>query len=733
MSEATTAGGPAGPTATQAAAALQLPKETMLPDDALTSCLVILTRLFHRPYSAQALTAGLPLENSRLTPELFPRAAKRGGLSSRVVKRTMAQISPLTLPAILLLTDGRACVVTARDNQGNWTVIQPESGVGETLVAGQALEREYAGYVIFSRPAFKFDARAQEESIPRVHHWFWGVMQRAWPLYSEVFIASFLINVFALVTPLFAMNVYDRVVPNQAMETLWVLSIGVFLMGVFDFVMKMLRGYFLDVAGKQVDTVLSATIMEKILGLKTAVRPPSVGGMANTLHEFESFRDFITSATTTTLIDLPFVILFLLFITWIGGWMVMVPLLTIPLIIGASLGLQRPLEKYLAQSMRVGSQKQALLIEALGGMETIKAMGAESPIQRKWEQILGEAGRVGITAKLLSSLIMYSTAFIQQVAYVAGIVFGVYLIADHALTVGGLIASTIFIGRALAPFAQIAGLITRYYQTLNSLRGVDNIMKLEVERPPEKNFVQRPFFKGDIEFRGVVFAYPGQEVPALNNVSLKINHGERVGIIGRIGSGKTTIEKLLLGLYEPTEGSIWVDGLDLQQIDPADLRRNVGYVPQDATLFFGTVKDNIVLGAPYVDDAAVFRAADIAGVSEFVLRHPKGYDMPIGERGEGISGGQRQSISIARALLLDPPIMMMDEPSNSLDNRSEEAFKARLGPHLQDRTLIIVTHRASLLTLVNRLIVMDSGRVIADGPKEQVLEALSGGRVHAPA
>ena len=453
--------------------------------------------------------------------------------------------------------------------------------------------------------------------------------------------------------------------------------------------------------------------------------------MANTLHEFESFRDFITSATMTTLIDLPFGVFFLVFIGWIGGWMVLIPLCTIPLIIGTSVLLQRPLEKMLAQSMRVGGQQQALLIEALSGIDTIKAVGAESSIQRKWEQILGEIGQVGLTSKLMSSLIVHSTALIQQMAYIAAVLIGVNLIADHNLTVGGLIASTAFLGRALAPFTQIAGLITRYYQTLNSLRGVDHLMNLEVERPPQKNFVQRPFFKGDIEFREVVFAYPGQELPALNKISLKIKHGERVGIIGRIGSGKTTIEKLLLGLYAPTEGSIWVDGLDLQQIDPADLRRNVGYVPQDATLFYGTVKDNIVLGAPYVDDAAVFRAAEISGVSEFVLRHPKGYDMPIGERGEGISGGQRQSISIARSLLLDPPILMMDEPSNSLDNRSEEAFKARLLPHLTDRTLIIVTHRASLLTLVDRLIVMDNGRIIADGLKAQVMESLSGGKANA--
>ena len=708
---------------------MALPKEALLPDDPLTRCLMILTRLFHRPFSPQALTAGLPLENSRLTPELFPRAAKRAGLSSRVVRRGLDQISPLTLPAILLLNDGRACVATARNADGQWTIIQPDSGVGETRVSGAQLAAEYAGFTIFSRPAFKFDARAEEDHIPRPHHWFWGVMQGAWPLYSEVLIASFLINVFALITPLFAMNVYDRVVPNQALETLWVLSIGVMIVALFDFVMKTLRGYFLDVAGKQVDTILSATLFEKVLGLRTEARPASVGGLANTLHEFEQFRDFITSVTMTTLVDLPFVLLFIAIVAWLGGWIVLVPLLAIPLIIGTSLVLQRPLEAQIRQSMRVGSQKQAMLIETLTGIETIKAMGAESPAQRRWEHILGESGRVGVAAKLLSALVVNLTMLIQQAAYVVAIVGGVYLIGERILTVGGLIASTILIGRILAPFAQIAGLITRYYQTMQALRGVDELMNKPVERPPQQNFVQRTSFRGDIEFRGLTFAYPGQQVPALGNVSFSIKAGERVGIIGRIGSGKTTIEKLLLGLYKPTSGSIWIDGIDLQQIDPADLRRNVGHVPQDVTLFFGTVKDNIVLGAPYVEDQAMLRAAEISGVSEFVHRHPKGFDMPVGERGEGLSGGQRQAIAVARALLLEPPILMLDEPSNAFDNRSEENFKQRLGEQLDGRTLLLVTHRASLLTLVNRLIVMDNGRVIADGPKEQVLDALSGGRI----
>ncbi len=707
-----------------------LPQDTLLPDDPLTASLVILTRLFHRPFSAQTLTSGLPLENSRLTPELFHRAAARAGLSSRVIKRSLEAISPLTLPAVFLLHGGHACVVTARDKAGEWTVIQPESGIGEIKLTTEQVAEAYSGYVIFSRPAFRFDERSQEDAVPRPHHWFWGALQYAWPLYSEILIASLLLNVFALITPLFVMNVYDRVVPNQAFETLWVLAIGVSIVAIFDFGMKGLRGYFLDVTGKQVDTMLSASIFEKVLGLRAASRPASVGGLANTLHEFDAFRDFITSATITTLIDLPFVVLFLAIMLWLGGWIVVVPLLAIPLMVGVALFLQHPLEQQMRKSLRVGSQKQAVLIETLAGIETIKSVGAEGPTQRKWEQLIGESGRLAISTKLLSTTIVNLTMLIQQLAYIVVVIAGVYLISDRQLTVGGLIACTILTTRILAPFSQIAGLITRYFQTLQALRGIDRIMTQPVERPPGKSFVHRPALRGDVEFRNLSFSYPGQDIPALIDLSFKISQGERVGIIGRIGSGKTTIEKLLLGLYQPTEGSIWIDGVDLQQIDPADLRRNIGHVPQDVTLFFGSVKDNIVLGAPYVDDVAMLRAAEISGASEFILRHPKGFDMPIGERGEGLSGGQRQSIAIARAMLLDPPLLILDEPSNALDNRSEEGFKSRLSAHLRDQTLILVTHRASLLTLVNRLIVMDNGRVIADGPKEQVLDALSGGRVH---
>lgn len=712
------------------AAQWSLPREAGMPDDPLTRCLEILTRIFHQPFNASTLTAGLPLVNSRLTPELFPRAASRAGFSARVVPRRLEQISALTLPCVLLLKDSRACVAVGRKGD-EWTIVTTEAGTGEHTVSTAALAEDYTNFAIFVRPSFRFDRRVDDYAVPRGQDWFWHAIKHAWPLYSEMLIASFLINCFALVAPLFSMNVYDRVVPNQVYETLWVLAIGVFLIYVFDVIMKNLRSYFLDTAGKQVEVILSSTIMEKVLGLRPAVRPQSVGGLAQNLAEFESFREFITSGTISTLIDLPFVILFLAVIAWIGGPVALVPIAVIPLIVITGLVLQRPLRSLIGRVMAISSQRQAVLIEALTGIDTIKAIGAEGHYQHRWEQIVGEIGRTSIKAKLLSSAVINQAGFFQQLAYIGVIIVGIYQIADGKLTMGGLIACAMLTGRTTGPFSQIAALITRYYQATHGLKGIDKMMQLPVERPPGKSFVQRDHFHGDIELRNVSFSYPGQAVPALANVSFSIKAGERVGLIGRIGSGKTTIEKLLLGLYQPDEGSVWIDGVDLQQIDPADLRHNIGHVPQDVFLFHGSVRQNITLGAPYAADGVMLAAAEAAGVTEFVNRHPAGFDMPVGERGEGLSGGQRQAVAIARALLLAPPILLLDEPTNSLDNRSEENFKARLAKNLNGRTLVVVTHRSSLLTLVDRLIVMDGGRIIADGPKAKVLEALSGGKLHA--
>ena len=715
--------------------------------DPLLECLVLLTKTLHRPFSAESLSAGLPLVNHQLTPELFIRAAARAGLTAKVVKRPLAKISSLVLPAVLLLNDGQACVLTefkdADDVQGSTNVaggrtpeataaiIQPESGAGVKEIALADLNKVYSGYAIFAQPVFRFDARTEQSATPSPHHWFWGTLLKSWSIYGEVLVASLLINIFALASPLFIMNVYDRVVPNRAVETLWVLAIGVTIAFTFDIIMRTLRGYFIDIAGKRSDVILSARIFEQVLGIQMAARPASVGAFANNLHEFESFRDFFTSATLTTLIDLPFALLFIAVIALLGGPLAWIPIAAIPLVIGVGMLLQAPLNDTVKQTYQHLGQKHATLIETLTGLETLKSAGAESPMQRRWEQTVGVLATLGLKTRFLSALGVNFSTFVQQMATIAVVVYGVYLIAAGTLTMGALIACTLLAGRALAPLSQVAGLLARYHQSVATLRTLNKIMDLPVERPAGKAFLHRPTLQGGIEFKDVSFSYPNQQVGALNGVSFKVAPGERVAIIGRIGSGKSTIEKLILGLYPPGSGAILMDGTDIRQMDPAVLRRNVGYVPQDIVLFYGSVKDNIVLGAPYADDGAVLRAAEIAGVTEFIARHPQGFDMQTGERGENLSGGQRQTIAIARALLLEPPILLLDEPSNAMDNSTEERFKQKLAALLEGRTLLLVTHRASLLTLVNRVIVVDGGRVVADGPKEQVLHALSEGKLQA--
>lgn len=704
------------------------PRDGSTHDDPLLTALVILAKLEGRSFSEESLSAGLPLVDNQLTPELFPRAAARAGLSSRIVRRPIKRISDYVLPAVLLLKRQQVCILLSLDHaSGKARIIQPESGLGEREIALETIEQEYSGYAIFVQAEHQFDDRAPDEMKLKDRHWFWGTILGSWRIYRDVLVASFLINLFALASPLFVMNVYDRVVPNNAVETLWVLAIGVTVVYCFDFLMRLLRGYFIDLAGKKADILLSARIFEQVMGMKMSARPPSVGAFANNLREFESIRDFITSATITTLVDLPFILFFLLVIWLIGGPMVFVPLVIIPIVLIYGWIIQAPLRKAVESSFRASAQKGATLIETLTGIETVKHLGAESALQRKWEQLTAHISQWGVRSRLISSSAVNVAVFFQQFSQVAVVIFGVYLVTEGELSMGGLIASVMLTGRALGPMSQYANLAVRYFQAKTALTSLSGIMEMPVDRPEGQSFVSRPSLSGGVEFDGVSFQYPGEENKALNNVSFSIKPGERVAIIGRVGSGKTTIEKLMQGLFEPNEGAVRVDGTDMRQIDPADLRRNMGYVPQDVMLFFGSVKDNILMGAQHADDADILSSAELSGTSEFVNRHPLGFDLPVGERGDNLSGGQRQSIAIARALVNDPPFILMDEPTNSMDHTSEERLKKNLTNYVKDKTLVLVTHRASLLELVDRLIVMDAGRVMADGPKEQVLQSLRDG------
>ncbi|ARP86997.1 type I secretion system permease/ATPase [Bordetella genomosp. 9] len=697
-------------------------------DDPLLDCLVELTRVHGVPATAQALSAGLPLIDQRLTPALLPRAAARARLSARLVKRSLAEIPADILPAILLLHGERACLLL-EVREGKYLISHPELGAGAVEIGAEELARDYTGMACFVRPQFRFDARSPEVNKVRGRHWFWSAIFENRRLYRDAIVAALLINIFAMAMPLFTMNVYDRVVPNNALETLWVLVVGIAIVVIFNTVLSTARAHVIDSASKRVDVRLSALIMERVLDLRMEGRPVSVGSFAANLRSFESIRDFIASASITTLVDLPFVLLFLLVLAWISPFMLIPPIVAIVLIVLVSLAAQFRMETLTMASYQAASQRNATLVEALTGFETVKTLNAQGAMQRNWERSTEYIAEIGSKLKLISSTTVGFVSAMSQLVSVSVVTIGVYLAHDSSVSMGGIIAASMIAGRCLMPLGQVAGLLMQYQNARTSLGSIDNYMNLPVERPETSEFLHRPVFHGAIEFRNVTFSYPGAAQPVLQNVSFKLAPGEKIGIIGRIGSGKTTLEKLILGLYQPSEGTVLLDGVDVRQIDPADLRRAIGYVPQDPVLFYGSLKHNIAMGAPYADDATILAAADVAGVSEFANVHPDGFDMLIGERGESLSGGQRQSVAVARALINDPPVLLLDEPSSNMDHQSESRLRRQLAAASANKTMLLVTHRTALLELVTRLIVIDAGRIVADGPKEQVVEALRNGRV----
>lgn len=719
------------PTDSQAESTSQYNRQdSIVREDELLKCLVIYTKLRGNPYSADALIAGLPIVEDYLSPELFTRAANRAGLVATFKKRPIEKLSELTLPCILLLKNKEACILTRIDKrQGKAWIIHPEEEAGEIEAPLNVLNKHYLGYAVLLADKHHFEEKRPSLLQTQEGHWFWSTLWKNIGIYRDVLIASVVINIFVLANPLFVKNVYDRIVPNNAVESLWVLAIGVSVVYLFDILLKYLRSYFLEVAGKKADVLMSSQLFEHTLGLKMENRPGSIGSFANNLKEFDSIRSFFTSGTIATLVDLPFVIIFLTVIYMLAGNIVIVPILIILMIQIYSWVMRKPIQKAVEASYEASAQKNAVLIEALTAMETIKALGVEAHSQWKWEQAVGDIARASIKSKMLQSSIARMTGFMQQVSTVVIVLAGVYMIKDGDLSMGGLIATVMLAQRAIGPMGQFANLTSTYQQTKTALQSLDSLMKLEVERPTNKRFIHHPHFEGKVEFIDVSFTYPGETKPAISHVSFKLEPGEKLGIIGRIGSGKSTIEKLILGFYPPTEGTILIDDIDITQLDPAELRRNINYIPQEVVLFKGDVRENIAYRAPYVEDEQILRAAKIAGVDDFVKQHPAGYHLQVGEGGTTLSGGQRQSIGVARALLLDAAIYLFDEPTNAMDANTEQALLKRLEENTIQRTLILVTHKMALLKLVDKLMVMDHGKVVAYGQKDTVLEALKSGHI----
>ena len=560
---------------------------------------------------------------------------------------------------------------------------------------------------------------------PRIAAWLMDPIRANKALYLQVALAAALVNLFGLATSLFSLTVYNRIVPNNATDSLIALSIGVGIVLVFDLMLRLIRGYFIDVAGARIDRTVGQAIFARMLTMRLGDRKGSSGAFAGLLREFEALRDFFASATLAAVVDVPFILLFLVVIWAIGGALVWVPLLMVPLVIVTAWLSQPALAKLAGQGLREGMDKQGVLVEAISGLETVKSSSAGPLLARRWARAVDDHAASSLKQRLVAAVSINVAQSAQAIVYVGVVIAGVYMIAARELTMGALIACSILSGRCVAPLSQIAGLLTRLSHTRSAYAHLDRLMQGGGEARAEGDYLRRAKLDGGIEFRNVTFKYPGVTARALDDVSFKIAPGERVAIIGRVGSGKSTIARLILGLYEPSDGAVFVDDADVRQLHPDDLRHNVGAVLQDVFLLTGSVRENISLGETSVDDAAVLRAAKLSGTHDFIGQVPNGYDLRLADRGEGLSGGQRQSIAIARALAHERPILLFDEPTSAMDIQSENALIARLEPELRGKTVVLVTHRQSMLRLVDRIIILDKGKIVAAGPRDDVLKSVA--------
>lgn len=713
--------------------------EKKLRLDPLLLCLVTLTKLDNRPTSAEALTEGLPfnpkddkkrlfsLKNSKSN---FSRAAGRAGFKSTLQKRPLTDIPSVVLPAILLLRNGNACVLTEIDTlEERAVIIMPSIDEEPIELSFAKLEEDYLGYVFFLKKEFESFQQSRlltEDKIKAGKNWFFSTLYKFKDVYLRVILASLFINIFVIAGPLFTMNVYDRVIPHNATDTLWVLAIGIGLIYSFDLFLKFLRTVLLERASRKSDVILSSILFEHALNIRMVEKPRSVGTFASNVRDFDGIRSFFASTALTAFIDIPFAVIFLIVIYSIHPTLVVIPLTIILLLFFFTIPMKNSIQKIVTSTYEATGRRNGVLVEALANLETIKAFNASSTMQWQWEEATGDIAGKNLKSRTRSSAISTVAAFLTQLGSVLVIVTGVYLIKEGTLTMGGLIAVNILSTRTIAPMTQAATLLTNYQQMKTGLQSLNELMAKEEERPEGKRFIRRPTFNGEIEFKEVNFTYPDEIKNALRKVSFTIHSGERVGIIGQVGSGKSTISKLLMGFYEAESGSIFIDGLDIKQIDPADLRQSFSYVPQEIILFSGTVRDNITLKLPNATDKEIVEAATLGVVNELTDRHPLGMDLQVGERGFNISGGQRQAIAVARAFIQDSPIILLDEPTNAMDHNTEQKVIRNLKKATEGKTTIIITHKPSILTIVDRLIIMNDGMVVMDGPKDEVLAKLGG-------
>jgi ATP-binding cassette subfamily C protein LapB len=712
--------------------------------DALLHSLVFLTRHHGKERSAQSLMDGMPLDDV-LGPDQAVRVMRAAGYNAGLMQRAIGDINALLLPAVLLLKNGDACVLvkrmdTRRDGSPVCQVIMPGSEFHTCAATEAELEEEYLGFALVATPLPEQPAHThghEQTLLDPDGHWLWGTLRRFIPYYRSSMIASLLSNVLMLVSGLVTSVVYDKVIPHQAFVTLWSLAAGAGVAILFDLVSRQLRSHLIDMAGKKADLIIGSLLFRQTLAVRMEHRPESAGTYAHHIAQVEVVREFFAGATLSALSDLPFVALFVGMTFIIGGPLGWVLVLVIPLLIGLAVGIQTSLRRAMSANLAHVADLQGVVVEAVEGLEDLKATGAQGRFLQRYEGATAAAAETALKARWMSGWTSNISMIAQQGVTLVMLVWGVYLIHDGVITGGALIGAVMYGGRAIAPLNSVVGLATRYQGARAAMMSLDLLMNKPTEREKGRSYVTGHHVTGRLALNDLSFAYPKtNDAPppdVLKNVTIRIAEGERIAILGRIGSGKSTVLRLMAGLYQPTQGMVEVDGIDLRQIDPADYRQRVGFVSQEPRLFKGTLRDNVMMGRPNLDSMRLAEVARVTGLDRVIAAHPQGWELAVGEMGGLLSGGQRQLVALARCLVTKPQILLMDEPTSSMDAQSEVMFLRQLKQAAGTRTLVMVTHRPAVLELVDRIIVVDAGKVVLDGPKAAVLAALAGVRPAAPA
>ena len=678
------------------------------PVSPLESCLLEFAQYLGRPLSLSLLRSGLPQDVEQADETHLHDLALTAGMEVKPVAHPAHTLEEGDLPALVFTPDGVPAIVLELLDGGEAEVIEPGQ-------RPQVLKLDEQPFYLEAESFYTIDPDI--DRLNKRWGWFFRPIQQNRWAYGQVALAALITNLLAIATGIFTMVVYDRVLPSGATESLVALTIGVTIALIFDWIVKTLRGQFLDGAGARVDIQVGQRLFDQLLALDLSTKRDSVGGLSSVMREFEQLRDFLTSATLTALIDLPFIFFFLFIIYLIGGPLAIIPLVLVPLVVIVALATQPFMNALAAEDYEEGKNKQSVLVETISGLETLKTTNASREMRRRWREAASRQANSSIKTRILGQLAINFSALAQQASHVGIVAYGAILVSSGQLSMGAIIASVILSGRCMAPLAQLVGVMSRMVQARTSFKALDEFMRRPLDRPLNNKWLARERLEGEIEFRNVHFTYPGAQAPVLRDVSFKIDAGEKIALLGKIGSGKSTLSRLLLGLYHPQTGAVMADGTEVRQIDPFDLRHSMAIVMQESWLFSGTVRENIAAGAEQPTDEAILDAAKKAGVHDFLGDHPQGYDLTISERGEGLSGGQKQAIAIARALVADPTILILDEPTSMMDMSAEARFVKRLKAIAADKTLIIITHRTALLELVDRVVVLDQGKVVADGPK----------------